>query len=97
MTLEQGSQFTNIAGAATTVVRARSCVLRRVTINKAVATGVVTIYDNASAASGTKLATITQPAAVVQSQQLLEYNARMTNGITVVTGAADDITVVWDD
>lgn len=89
------SQFLNIAGAATTVVKADKGILRAIVINKAVATGVVTVYDN-TAASGTKIATITQPAAVVQSQATLTYNVRCATGITVVTSAADDITVTYE-
>lgn len=89
------SQFINIAGAATTVVKADKGILRSIIINKAVATGVVTVYDN-TAASGTKIATITQPAAVVQSQAVLGYNVRCSIGITVVTSAADDITIIFE-
>lgn len=91
-----GSQFTNIAGAATTVVRAAEAVFKRIICNKAVLSGVITIYDHASAASGTKLATITHPGTLLQNQYVLEYDAHMANGIVVVTSAADDITIVWD-
>jgi len=91
-----GSSFTNIAGAATTVVIGRSANLRRIVFNKKVASGVITVYDNASAASGTKVGTITHPATLLQDQQTFEYQVFCQNGIVVVTSAADDITVVWD-
>lgn len=89
-----GWSFTNIAGAATTTVKSGAAVLHSIIINKAVATGVVTVYDN-TAASGTKLATITQPAAILQSQNEMIYDAIVSTGITVVTSAADDITVTY--
>jgi len=103
MSVENGSQFINIAGAATTLVPAtasattkRATVLRRIIFNKKVASGVVTIYDNLSAASGTKVAMITNPATLLDIQDYIEFNVALTNGLVVVTSAADDITVVWD-
>ena len=84
----------NIAGAATTTVKTGQGVLHSIVINKAVATGVVTVYDNTTN-SGTKLATITQPAAVVQSQDTLVYDCLFSIGLTIVTSAADDITVTY--
>ena len=93
-------KFLNIAGAATTVVKTGRGKLSKVICNKSVATGVVTIYDN-TAASGTKIGTITQPAAVVQSQFSLDYSSGSNEGITfgtgltVVTSAADDLTIVY--
>lgn len=91
-----GGKFLNIAGAATTIVKASPGRLRHIQINKKVASGVITIYDNASAASGTKVGTITNPATLLDSTGLLVYNVNVTNGIVVVTSAADDITVVFD-
>ena len=88
-------QYQNIAGAATTVVAAKTGRLWAIVINKAVLSGVVTVYDN-TAASGTKIATITQPASVLQSQNSLDYAGLVyTIGLTVVTSAADDITVIY--
>lgn len=91
-----GSSFTNILTATTTVVIARSANLRRIVFNKKVANGVVTVYDNASAASGTKVGTITNPAVLLDSSDVLEYNVFCQNGIVVVTSSTDDVTVVWD-
>ena len=89
-------QFKNIAGAATTVVSTKSGRLWGLTINKAVANGVITIYDN-TAASGTIIATITSPAALVQSYVSLDFQgAQFGTGLTVVTSAADDITVIFN-
>lgn len=91
-----GGKFLNIAGAATTVVKAGPGRLRHITFNKKVANGVITIYDNASAASGTKVGTITNPATLLDNADTLFYDVNMQNGIVVVTSAADDITVVFD-
>lgn len=90
-----GSGFLNIAGAATTTVKTGAGTLRRITVNKAIANGVVTIYDN-TAASGTKIATITHPATLLANQYDLEFGTFFRTGLTVVTSAADDITVVFD-
>jgi len=87
-----GNQFLNIAGAATTVVCAKGGVLQSMTCNKAIANGVITLYDNASAASGTKIATITHPGTLLQNQYSLIFDVAFSNGLTVVTSAADDIT-----
>lgn len=89
-----GWNFLNITGQATTVVKAASGMLHTITFNKPVATATIVIYDNASAASGTKLASITVPAS--PQPVTLTYDAFFANGITVVTGVADeDITITY--
>ena len=90
-----GSSKRNIAGAGTVVVKNEGGVLRRIVVNKAVASGVITVYDN-TAASGTIIATITNPLTLLHSMVVLEYNCSFNTGLTVVTSAADDITVVYD-
>jgi hypothetical protein len=87
--------FLNIAGAATTVVNTGAGTLYGIVVNKAVLSGVVTVYDN-TAASGTKIATITNPATLLHSQINLDYRELVfRTGLTIVTSAADDITVVF--
>ena len=86
--------YTNIAGAATTVVRTGAGILGSIVCNKAVLSGVITIYDN-TAGSGTKIATITHPGTLLQNQYVLLYNVAFTTGLTIVTSAADDLTVCW--
>jgi len=89
--------YKNISTSATTVVKANAGVLHGVCINSAAATAVITLYDNASAASGTKIATMTIgtggilfPAAKVLS------DINFANGLTIVTAtAAVDITVLY--
>lgn len=87
-------KYLNIAGAATTTVCARNGTLVRLVINKAVANSVVTIYDNTTN-SGALIATITQPAAPVNTPANVEYEVEFQKGLTIVTSAADDLTVVW--
>ena len=89
-----GSAFSNIASATTTLVRTGAGVLERIVCNKAVLSGVITVYDGLSA-SGTKIATITHPATLLQNQYVLPYGVRFATGLTIVTSAADDITVVY--
>lgn len=86
--------YKNIASAATYVLRTGPGVLLGITVNKAVVNGVITIYDGTSTA-GTKIATITHPGTLLQNQYALPFNAAFTAGLTIVTGAADDITVTW--
>lgn len=96
MTNNQEYQYTNITAAAptTTVVSAKGGILHAITFNKPVATGVVTLYDNASAASGTVIGTITVPAS--PQPFTLRYDVRFANGLTVTTAtAAQDITISW--
>lgn len=95
--VEQRFSLTNITLAAptTTVIKSGAGFIHLITINKAAATGVITCYDN-TAGSGTVIATITQPAAVVQSQDTLIYDGTFATGLTCVTAtAAQDITVSW--
>lgn len=81
---------TNITTATTTVVKTGPGIFVAVIAN-AVTTGTITIYDN-TAASGTKIATI---AAGVDPGSAFPYLCQFTNGLTVVTSAADNITVTW--
>jgi hypothetical protein len=88
--------YQNIAGAATTVLSTGKGVLTAIIVNKAVANGVITVYDN-TAGSGDKIATITHPATLLHSQMHLPYyRLRYNTGLTVVTSAADDITVIFE-
>lgn len=96
MNPRRGHNYLNIVAAATTVVKSGPGTLKRITINKAVANGVITIYDN-TAASGTKIATITNPATLLQSYGYIEMDVRFTTGLTIVTSSTDDITAVWND
>ncbi len=93
--VEERFGYLNIVLAAptTTTVKSGAGFLHAIIVNKAAATGVITVYDN-TAASGTLIATITQPAAVVESQFSLTYDVAFATGLTIVTAtAAQDITV----
>lgn len=90
------AKFLNIAGAATTLVRTGKGRLLSVIVNKAVASGVITIYDSLSA-TGTKIGTVTNPATLLHNQFDLDYSRLEFNtGLTIVTSAADDLTVVYE-
>lgn len=94
LVVNSNNSYKNIAGAATTLVKTGAGTLVKIIVNKAVASGVVTSYDSLTA-SGTKIGTITNPAVLLASQIPLEYNTNFSTGLTVVTSAADDITVVY--
>lgn len=84
------SNSTNISTNTTTTCKTGSGILRRITINTTAA-GAVTVYDN-TAGSGTKIATFPSSAVV----GTYEYGCRFTTGLTIVTAAASDITVIWE-
>ena len=86
--------YSNIASATTTTVKTGFGKLENIVINKPVANGVITVYDN-TAGSGTKIATITLPATLTQDAITLTYNTAFGTGLTVVTSAATDITVTY--
>lgn len=87
--------YSNVATNTTTVAKTGMGILQRIVINKPLATGVITIYDNTSAA-GTKIGTITFPATLLSDgPYTIEYGVGFGTGLTVVTSAATDITIVW--
>jgi hypothetical protein len=75
-----GLKYAHISGAATTVVKASPGLLQSLVINSA-ASRTVTLYDN-TAASGSEIAVLTLPAIT-------------TTGLTIVTAAAIDMTVIY--
>lgn len=82
--------YQNITTDATTAIKAGPGYLHTVCINTPAATGTVTIYDN-TAASGTKIGTITSFASV---GGCFTYDVAFWTGLTVVTATATpDITV----
>lgn len=80
----------NITTATTTVVKTGPGILVSIVLNETNA-GTITIYDNV-AASGTIIATI---AAAAGAGSVFGYLCQFTDGLTVVTAGADDITVVY--
>lgn len=88
--------YANIASATTTTAKSGIGRFYQLVINKPVANGVITIYDN-TAASGTKIATITLPATLLQDCVSLNFGgAVFGTGLTIVTSAATDITAIFD-
>lgn len=94
---EEPQTIANITTATTTTPLTGAGVLKKIIINKAVATGVITIYDN-TAASGTKLGTITFGAALLTDPPIewCPDSAIISTGITIVTSQAFDLTVCYD-
>lgn len=85
-----GSNYRNITTAATTQVKGRSGILKRITVNTTAA-GAITVYDSTTGA-GSTIATFPISATV----GTYDYNARFLNGLTIVTAAASDITVIYE-
>lgn len=87
--------FLNITTATTTTVKSGSGHVARIVINKAVAAATITVYDN-TAASGTKLGTVTFGAALLSDPPLvMELGCDFATGLTIVTSGATDLTVVY--
>lgn len=98
-----GNSYTNITTNTTTVVKSAPGTLSRIRINNpsalTVANLTVTIYDN-TAASGTKIATITVPFGLTSQVpfDLFSGDVNAGTGITVVTAGPTvtaDLTVEW--
>lgn len=84
--------YKNITTQTTTTVAAGPCRLVGITVNTGAASAVATVYDNASAGSGTKIATVDTSAT-----GNFFYGTRCTNGLTIVTsGGNADITVSFE-
>lgn len=84
--------YKNVTTDTTTVLKSTPGTLHTICVNTPAATGTVTIYDN-SAASGTKIGTITSYASV---PGCFIYDVAFWTGLTIVTAtAAPDITVSW--
>jgi hypothetical protein len=93
--VEMRYSYTGITTATTTTVKSSPGFLHKIIFNKRVANGVTTIYDNTTN-SGTKIATITEGAAILSDPpNPVEYNCVFSTGLTIVTSANEDITVVW--
>ncbi len=91
--ITRSDSYNNITSQTTTLVKSGAGTLASLSINTPLATGVITIYDSTTA-SGTKIATITQPATAFFGT--LAFNVAFATGLTVVTGTAtQDITVSY--
>lgn len=87
--VEERFGYSNITSATTTVVKSGAGFLHSIIINTTAA-GTVTIYDN-TAASGNKIATL--KASIAENCYI--YDVAFTTGLTIVTGAASDVTVAY--
>ncbi|MGC2135444.1 MAG: hypothetical protein WA661_19530 [Xanthobacteraceae bacterium] len=87
---QESYSYRNIATDTTTTIKSAPGYLHTVCVNTPAATGTITIYDN-TAASGTKIGTITSYASL---PQCFTYDVAFWIGLTIVTAtAAPDITV----
>lgn len=82
--------FTFITTAATTTVKSSAGKLVAIVVGTTAA-GSITIYDN-TAASGTKIGVL--KSSIAEGTYL--FNADFKTGLTIVTAAASDITVIWE-
>lgn len=88
-----GYSYVNITSQATTLLRTGSGILHSITFNKPVATGTVKI-DDAITDTTPVIGTITTPASPQPNTVI--YDIAFKNGLTIVTGTADqDITVAF--
>lgn len=88
--------FTNVVSGAstTTTIKSGGGFLHTITVNTPAASGTLTIYNN-TAASGTKIGTVTLPAAVGQPVTLI-YDTNANIGITILSTIAGlDFTASW--
>jgi hypothetical protein len=89
---QQVYSYQNITTDTTTTLKTGPGYLHTVCINTPAATGTIAIYDS-TAASGTKIGTITSYASTTVCQH---YDVAFWIGLTIVTAtAAPDITVTF--
>lgn len=85
-----------LLAVGTTTVAAHPAVLCSLTLNPAAAACSVTVYDNASAASGTIILELVAPASVASTSIALTHPINTLNGLTVVVaGAAATATLAY--
>lgn len=90
------SSYKNISTGTTTLVKGSPGTLQRIIMNKPLIGGVITIYDN-TAGSGTKIGTITLPVlTLTEDVWCIDYGCAFTTGLTIVTGNAMDVTVIYN-
>lgn len=85
--------YANMTAQTTTTILAKKGFLHAITVNKPVASGTISLFDNASAGSGTSVGIITTPATATNPFTVF-YDVELTNGLTITTaGATQDITI----
>lgn len=91
--VEQRGTYQNITTATTTVVKSGPGFLYGLLIGTPAASATITIYDN-TAGSGTKITTITMPAALLSSGPIpVPINVAFSTGLTIVTTGTTEVTV----
>ena len=98
LNISMRNKYRNVVGNSTDVVKSGPGVLQAIMINNSTTGGVLTIYDN-TAASGTKIATITLPTGGVNPVPTAINNLgiEFETGLTVVTtgSIANNFTIVY--
>lgn len=90
------SIYRNITTATTTICKYSAGRLHKLCLNSpSQQSGIVTMYDNTSA-TGTTLATLQWTSNNSQLPQSINYDMPFSTGLTIVTSAATNITVVYE-
>ena len=97
--MREGFAFKNFTTAGTTkLVDARKAFLKAVLVNS-IFVGTIKVYDSSAGtpvgttATDRIVSTIGTPSI---APQVLPYNARMINGLTIVTSGTPEVTVVYE-
>ena len=89
------NSYSYITGTTTTIPSVTACVLSGITVNTPVSTGVITVYNGATAATGSIIAIITSTATLTP-YSVPFYDICLNEGLTIVTSAAaQNITVAF--
>lgn len=88
-----GTLYNNITTGTTTTVKSGAGIFHAININTPLASATITIYDN-TAASGTKIGTVTLPLTVAGPVRVT-FDVAFATGLTLVTSAATDLTVTY--
>lgn len=88
--VEQQFSYFNTTSNGTTVIKSGAGFVHNLTVNTLSILGQSILYDN-TASSGTKLATINT---TISNNPYL-YNAKFTNGLTLVNTGGGDVTISY--
>jgi len=88
-------EFAHITGAATTVIIGAACKLICVNINTASASGLISVYNAATSATSLASNAVGIIGTSVIAGAYLRGGMKLATGLTVVTPASSDVTVVY--
>lgn len=89
------NSYKNITTATTTLVKSGAGTLKRIILNKGVASATITVHDALTATTPVIGTTTLAGTLLNDAGRSIEYDCGFTVGLTIVTSQATDITVIY--